>query len=299
MHIDDVLIGNRAIKKPASAASNPLNVQRHQTKQRWTRADKIATIVTEMTTAQPARKRSKLKRLVEFKGIRRVSFQRYRDRVQQLYDGPAGAVLALGSLVSLHEPLVGHMLRKKKFDVARFQSVLDIGSGAGQLLGHLLSHTDASTRIVACDLSHQMLRRARNRIKNDRPVYVTADITRLPFQDNSFGCVTCGWVLEHLPDPQPGLKEMCRVLRPAGSMLLLATEDTLTGAVVSRTWKCRTYNRNELRDACESAGLPWKDELWFTRVHRFFKMGGILVEATKPAPIPESDTTVELTPQSA
>lgn len=255
--------------------------------------------MSELTTAPRARKRSKLTKLVEFKGIGRVSFQSYRDRVQQLYDGPAGAVLALGSLISLHEPLVGHMLRKKKFDVARFRSVLDIGSGAGQLLGHLLSHTNSETRIVACDLSHQMLRRARSRIKNDRPIYVAADITRLPFQDNAFGCVTCGWVLEHLPDPTPGLKEMCRVLRPAGSMLLLATEDTFSGAVVSRTWRCRTYNRTELRDACESVGLPWKDELWFTRVHRFFKMGGILVEATKPAEVQESNSVSELATQSA
>ncbi len=227
-------------------------------------------------------RRKKLRKLVEFKGIRRLSFRQYREHVRQLYDGPAGAVLALGSMVSLHEPLVGHLIRSRKFDVEQFQSVLDIGSGAGQILGHLLKTISPQTRLVASDLSHQMLRRARNRLKSGRPTYLAADLTRLPFRDDSFDCITCGWVIEHLPDPRPGLEELARVLRPQGSLLLLATEDTFSGAMVSRTWKCRTYNRSELENACNESGLPWKEQLWLSGVHRFFKMGGILVEATKP-----------------
>jgi ubiquinone/menaquinone biosynthesis C-methylase UbiE len=127
-----------------------------------------------------------------------------------------------------------------------------------------------------------MLCRARHRLKSHRPIYISGDMMRMPFAENSFDCVTCGWVLEHLPDPTPGLSEIERVLRPGGSALILATEDTFSGAVVSRTWKCRTYNRDELQKNCEGVGLLWQEQFWFTRVHRFFKMGGILVQATKP-----------------
>jgi ubiquinone/menaquinone biosynthesis C-methylase UbiE len=231
-----------------------------------------------------ARPKRALRRLMEFKGFHRLSLSQYRNHVRQMYDGPAGAVLALGSLISLHEPLVGHMLRCRKFDVSHSRNILDVGSGAGQILGHLLKATRPEARLVAYDLSPQMLRRARNRLKNDRPNYIAGDMTRLPFVDHAFDCITCGWVIEHLPDPRPGLRELGRVLRPGASVLILATEDTFSGAVVSRTWKCRTYNRHELELACSEVGLPWKEQLWFTRVHRFFKMGGILVEATKPNP---------------
>lgn len=219
---------------------------------------------------------------MEFSGIRRLSREQYRNHIRQIYDGPAGAVLAVGSLISLHQPLIGHVLRTGKFDVTRAKSILDVGSGAGQILGHLLKVARPDAQLVAFDLSRRMLARARNRLKSRRPCFLAGDMVRMPFVDDAFEVVTCGWVIEHLPDPVPGLREVGRVLKPGGSALILTTEDTLSGAVVSRTWKCRTYNRAELKRACTEAGLPWKEQLWFTRVHRFFKMGGILVQATKP-----------------
>ena len=43
-----------------------------------------------------------------------------------------------------------------------------------------------------------------------------------------------------------------------------------------------TDHTKDLEAACNEVGLPWNRQLWFTRFHRFFKMGGILVEAIKP-----------------
>lgn len=220
-------------------------------------------------------------RLLEFKDIRARDLGFSRRVSRKVYDGPAGAMLAFASFVSLHEPLLGALLRRGTFDVSRFDRILDIGSGAGQILGHLLKEARPDATIVAADLSHRMLRRARMRLKSHRPAYCAADVTRLPFDDGSFDCVTCGWVIEHLPDPQPGLREMSRVLRPGGSLLLLATEDTVTGALNSRTWKCRTYNRTELRLACERAGLTWGRQFHLSPVHRLLKIGGIIVEAIR------------------
>ena len=235
------------------------------------------------------RKKHPLIRLFEFKGINRLSIGQYRNRIRNLYDGPAGAVLAVGSMISLHEPLVGHLLRAR-FDVSQQDRILDVGSGAGQILRHLLRRTRTDAQLVAFDLSAQMLRRARKKLKNDRPAFVAGDLMRMPFADESFDCVTCGWVLEHLPDPRPGLREIGRVLKPGGRALILATEDTVLGSLVSRTWKCRTYNRNELEQACVECGVPWKEQLYFTKAHQFFKMGGILVEAVKT----EAEETVEV-----
>ena len=232
---------------------------------------------------RPALHKRAFRRLVEFRGFQRIPLNQYRTKVRSLYDGPAGGFLMLASMVSLHQPLMGRVLKKGKFDLGRFQSILDVGSGAGQILGHLLKHTHPEVQIVACDLSPQMLRRARTRHTrtDSRPWYIAADLMHLPFPDNSFDCVTCGYVLEYLPDPFPGLAELRRVLKPGGSLLLAATEDTYTGFMNGRMWKCRTFNRDELRNACNQAGLPWNRQLWFTRAHEFLKLGGIIVEAIK------------------
>jgi ubiquinone/menaquinone biosynthesis C-methylase UbiE len=161
------------------------------------------------------------------------------------------------------------------------RSILDIGSGAGQIARHLLKYSDSGTKVTCIDLSHQMLRRARNRLKNSRPEFVTADLARLPFADGSFDCITCGYVLEHLPDPQPGLAEIARVLARGGRLFLLTTEDSFCGAWTSRLWYCRTYNRKELLHLCEGLGLRCKQELWFTKMHKAIRAGGICVEIEK------------------
>jgi len=236
--------------------------------------------------------RNPLRRLIENDLIRRVSYLEYRDKVQRVYDGPKGAVLTACSMISLHIPLGKRLFRTRKFDLRGSRKVLDVGSGAGQLASHVLNYGDPEARVVCTDLSHRMLQRARTRLDNQppkrqrsvtaEPEFVTADLSQLPFADGSFDCITCGYVLEHLPDPEPGLAEMARVLEPGGRLFLLTTEDSFSGAWTSRMWYCRTYNRGELKQACERLGLEWKQQLWFTRMHRAVGAGGICVEIVKP-----------------
>ena len=103
-------------------------------------------------------------------------------------------------------------------------------------------------------------------------------MTKLPYADASFDAVVCGWVLEHLPDPRPGLRELARVLQAGGKLLLMVTEDTLTGAMCSRMWHCRTYSREELWRVGRESGLRWEREFWFSRLHARWHLGGIIVE---------------------
>jgi ubiquinone/menaquinone biosynthesis C-methylase UbiE len=213
--------------------------------------------------------------------MRRVSFEEYRDKVRDVYDGPQGAMLAACSFISLHSVLGERLIRERKFDLAGLRNILDVGSGAGQIAGHMLKYADPEAKLTGFDLSHEMLKRAKNRLKSDRPQFVVADMTRLPFPSETFDCVTCGYVLEHVPDPRIGLAELSRVMTHGAKMLLLATEDTFSGAWTSFMWRCRTYNRRELAKICEEVGLHWNKELWFTRMHRVLRAGGICVELVK------------------
>lgn len=221
------------------------------------------------------------KRLIQNDMISRMSDEEYRKKVRRVYGGPQGAFLSTASMLSLHIPLGERLFRKRKFDLQGMTSVLDVGSGAGQLAQHVLKYSGPQTRICCVDLSQQMLVRARQRLKNSRPTYVTGDLARLPFASNSFDGVTCGYVLEHLPNPRPGLAELSRVMRPGGRMLLLVTEDSVAGAWTSRLWCCRTHNRRELMHICAEVGIPCKQELWFTKMHEAMRAGGICLELQK------------------
>jgi ubiquinone/menaquinone biosynthesis C-methylase UbiE len=227
------------------------------------------------------RRKSVINHLLEDKLIQRVSYDEYRAKVRDVYAGPKGAILATCSFLSLHKPLGERLLRERKFDLGGCREILDVGSGAGQIAGHLIKYADSEARITCFDLSPEMLRRARKLLRSDRPRYLVADLSRLPFPADSFDCVTCGYVLEHLPDPRTGLAELARVMVPGGKMLLLTTEDSFGGAWTSRIWCCRTYNRQELLRTCRELGLMPRKELWFTQVHKLFRAGGICVELVK------------------
>jgi SAM-dependent methyltransferase len=208
----------------------------------------------------------------------RRSFLDYRRFIQGHYDGPAGALTAVTGMLTGHEALAGRLIRPEGFDVRGCRRILDAACGNGRYSRFLLRHADPDAHITAFDLSPNMLRRARRRLASDRVTFAVADLTRLPYPDGAFDAVVCGWVLEHLPDPRLGLRELARVLAPGGRMLLLTTEDTFTGRWCGRLWHCRTYRRDELRRVAAECGLRWGRELFFSRLHARLGLGGIIVE---------------------
>ncbi len=113
-------------------------------------------------------RRRKILKLLENDLISRVSYDQYREKVRDVYGGPQGALLATASLLSLHVHLGDRLLRERRFDLRGAQNILDVGSGAGQIARHLLKYADPQARITCCDLSPEMLRRARHRLKSSR-----------------------------------------------------------------------------------------------------------------------------------
>jgi SAM-dependent methyltransferase len=232
----------------------------------------------ESQASPSAPRRGGLGGAIESKEPQRRSFADYRRFVRNHYDGLPGALTAVTGVMTGHEALAGRLICRDKFDVRGCKRILDAGCGNGRYTHFLLREAEPDALITGFDYSQQMLRRARERLHNPRATQVAADLTRLPYADACFDAAVCGWVLEHIPEPRDGLRELARVLRPGGKLLLLATEATFTGAVCSHFYHCRTYSRQEIRDAAESCGLRWGREFWFSPLHRRLRLGGILVE---------------------
>src|SRR5436305_1923073 len=202
----------------------------------------------------PLSRRTRLGAALESAEPRRRSFGDYRRFIRDHYDGLPGALTAVTGLITGHEALAGKLIRPSGFDVRGCKRILDAACGNGRYSKFLLRHADADAVLTSFDLSQGMLLRARRRLRSDRVTFAVADLTRLPYASGTFDAVVCGWVLEHLPDPRSGLRELARVMQPGGKLLLMCTEDTVTGAMCGRLWHCRTYNRVSLRQAAAEGG---------------------------------------------
>jgi ubiquinone/menaquinone biosynthesis C-methylase UbiE len=101
--------------------------------------------------------------------------------------------------------------------------VLDVATGTGRVPLALCHHARFEGHIAAVDLSRKMLQQATNKIQaehfEDYVTLIWADGMLLPFDDNSFDVVTCMAALEFMPQPDYGLHELVRVLRPGGILL--------------------------------------------------------------------------------
>jgi ubiquinone/menaquinone biosynthesis C-methylase UbiE len=96
--------------------------------------------------------------------------------------------------------------------------ILDNGCGVG-----LLHDTIPTDQIVGLDLSSEMLERASQRSNR----LVLGNSQQLPFRDGSFDLVFCRSILHHLPAPGEAVREMSRVLRPGGEVVLVETNKSL------------------------------------------------------------------------
>lgn len=99
------------------------------------------------------------------------------------------------------------------------EKALDIACGTGDITFALAEHLH-SGEACGLDITHAMLHIAENkrRARDLGNVFFNrADIMRMPFADDAFDCVTCGYALRNVPDVELALVEIRRVLKPGGS----------------------------------------------------------------------------------
>jgi SAM-dependent methyltransferase len=103
-----------------------------------------------------------------------------------------------------------------------------------------------------------------------------SDARELPFGDHSFDGVISAHMLEHLPDPEQGLQEMVRILRPNAPVVLVVTRSGLLGTLIQWYWGNRCFSQKELSALMQGAGLDSLQFISFpTGLARFSSMACI------------------------
>ncbi|WP_372791142.1 bifunctional demethylmenaquinone methyltransferase/2-methoxy-6-polyprenyl-1,4-benzoquinol methylase UbiE [Paraconexibacter sp.] len=134
------------------------------------------------------------------------------DRIARFYDG-MNSVMTAG----LH-----HTWRSRAADLAAVgpgDRVLDVACGTGDLAIELRSRVGAEGSVVGSDFSEGMLELARR--KAPEQVWEWGNALELPYETGSFDAATVGFGARNFSDLDQGLREMTRVVRPGGRVVVL------------------------------------------------------------------------------
>ncbi len=144
--------------------------------------------------------------------------------VRAMFDAIAPRYDLLNSLLSVR---LHHHWRRVAAREAALKpggAALDVCTGTGDLALELAKRVGPTGRVVGGDFSLPMLRlgERKARARSGGVVRMTlADAQRLPHPDSCFDAVTVGFGIRNVADAERGIREMARVVRPGGRVVIL------------------------------------------------------------------------------
>jgi demethylmenaquinone methyltransferase / 2-methoxy-6-polyprenyl-1,4-benzoquinol methylase len=163
-------------------------------------------------------------RLVDF-GFEKVAWAEKAQRVRSVFASVAAKYDVMNDLMSFGVHRLWKQFTLSLSGLKPGQRALDVAGGTGDLALGMLRQVGKEGRIVLSDINPSMLERGRDRLLDlgwaGNVECLVADAELLPFDDNSFDCVTIGFGLRNVTDKAAALNSMLRVLKPGGQLLIL------------------------------------------------------------------------------
>jgi len=140
-------------------------------------------------------------------------------QVQAMFDRIAGVYDLMNSVMTagLH-----HRWRARAADMAALapgDSALDVATGTGDLAVELARRVGPEGLVTGSDFSERMLELAREKAPGLR--FEHGNALALPYEDDTFDAATVGFGARNFSDLPQGLREMTRVVRPGGRVVVL------------------------------------------------------------------------------
>ena len=156
-------------------------------------------------------------------GFESVDEKEKAQRVRGVFDSVATRYDLMNDLMSMGLHRAWKAYTVMVANVGEGSKVLDIAGGTGDLALAFAKKVGASGEVVHTDINEAMLRTGRDRLLDagvSLPTMV-CDAEKLPFPDNHFDVVTVAFGLRNMTHKDLALKEMNRVLKPRGKLLVL------------------------------------------------------------------------------
>jgi demethylmenaquinone methyltransferase/2-methoxy-6-polyprenyl-1,4-benzoquinol methylase len=150
-----------------------------------------------------------------------------KEQVAQMFDNISENYDDLNRVISLG---IDIKWRKKVVEIVgknNPKQILDIATGTGDLV--LMMASLNPDRIVGLDISSGMLEVGKRKIEkaklSDKIEMIVGDSEEIPFNENSFDAITVSFGVRNFANLDKGIKEIARVLKPAGVLVILETSN--------------------------------------------------------------------------
>jgi demethylmenaquinone methyltransferase/2-methoxy-6-polyprenyl-1,4-benzoquinol methylase len=141
-----------------------------------------------------------------------LSRQLFFDRVAEAWEEEHRTSVPDSKMVRLLERL----------ELKPGQVVLDAGCGTGRLVPFILGKIGPEGKLMAVDVSANMLKIARQKFNFHNLVFIQADVCELDVAE-LFDRVICLCLFPHLPDKERGLRAFKKYLKPDGQLIIAHT----------------------------------------------------------------------------
>ncbi len=158
-------------------------------------------------------------------GYAQVPRHEKAQRVRGVFDSVADQYDVMNDLMSFGIHRLWKRFLFSQTGLRPGQWALDVAGGTGDIAIGLAKQVGPSGRVVLSDINPAMLANGRDRVIDAGLVgsiaCVVANAERLPFPDQSFHAVTIAFGLRNVTDKLAALRDMRRVLKPGGQLLVL------------------------------------------------------------------------------
>jgi demethylmenaquinone methyltransferase/2-methoxy-6-polyprenyl-1,4-benzoquinol methylase len=147
--------------------------------------------------------------------VTRADLDKQPSDVQRMFDAVARRYDVTNDVLSMGQDRRWRKAVLEAVDAGPGDRVLDLAAGTGT---SSVPFAERGAVVVPCDFSLGMLavgKRARPSLP-----FTAGDATQLPFADGTFDAVTISFGLRNVVDPSAGLREMRRVTRPGGRLVV-------------------------------------------------------------------------------
>ena len=158
-------------------------------------------------------------------GYKTVDENAKESMVAGVFDSVASKYDIMNDVMSFGVHRIWKKIAMQHTGLKAGDTALDVAGGTGDLTIQMSHQVGSTGKVIISDINAAMLEEGRKRLLDKGYAgnidFVEANAEQLPFEDNSFNCITIAFGLRNVTHQDKALQSMYRVLKPGGRLLVL------------------------------------------------------------------------------